>query len=303
MPRHILEPLGDPTIHRLEEVSPIALFTPEELRRAEENGELDPDANLLDLRPDPAHFVRYIKSLDRVDLSSEFFVRLLEAYREIKAERDGDPMRYELDSSVYARVTDFLPRTLLYLQLILQIQTHMSSEGYTSGNIFSKPEHILSFVKHALDAGTAAPPQPSHSRSAKKPGLKMDDLRIVDEDEEDDFEDGGDSDDETPGLEGVPPDEEMTATAMNLLLSILEGTLCQPNSLKLSPVSHVHESQSRPFREHFTHLGRHPSPRRRALKTSFGGSPSARPRSTDGVDGQTGVHLNSFTFQATTKIR
>ena len=212
-------------------------------------------------------------------------------------------MRYELDSSVYARVTDFLPRTLLYLQLILQIQTHMSSEGYTSGNIFSKPEHILSFVKHALDAGTAAPPQPSHSRSAKKPGLTMDDLRIVDEDEEDDFEDGGDSDDETPGLEGVPPDEEMTATAMNLLLSILEGTLCQPNSLKLSPVSHVHESQSRPFREHFTHLGRHPSPRRRALKTSFGGSPSARPRSTDGVDGQTGVHLNSFTFQATTKIR
>ena len=150
-------------------------------------------------------------------------------------------MRYELDSSVYARVTDFLPRTLLYLQLILQIQTHMSSEGYTSGNIFSKPEHILSFVKHALDAGTAAPPQPSHSRSAKKPGLTMDDLRIVDEDEEDDFEDGGDSDDETPGLEGVPPDEEMTATAMNLLLSILEGTLCQPNSLKLSPASHVHE--------------------------------------------------------------
>ena len=93
MPRHILEPQSDLTIHRLEEVSPIALFTPEDLRRAEENGELDPDANLLDLRPDPAHFIRYIKSLDRVDLSSEFFVRLLEAYREIKAERDGDPMR------------------------------------------------------------------------------------------------------------------------------------------------------------------------------------------------------------------
>jgi len=52
----------------------------------------------------------------------------------------------------------------------------------------------------------------------------MDDLRLVPEEEQgDDLE--GDSDDETPGPQGVQPNDEMTITALNLLLSILEGVL------------------------------------------------------------------------------
>ena len=70
------------------------MFTPEDLKRAEEAGELDADANLFDLRPDPARFVRYLKSIERSDISSELFVRLLEAYREVKAQTDSDPLRY-----------------------------------------------------------------------------------------------------------------------------------------------------------------------------------------------------------------
>ena len=69
------------------------MFTPESLRRAEESGELDMDANLLDIRPDPAQFVVFLKSLDRADIVSEVFVRLLEAYRETKVARDSDPMK------------------------------------------------------------------------------------------------------------------------------------------------------------------------------------------------------------------
>ena len=70
------------------------MFTPEDLRRAEETGEFDIDANILNLRPDPAHFVTFLKSLDRSDVVSDSFVRLLEAYRESKAAGDADPMRY-----------------------------------------------------------------------------------------------------------------------------------------------------------------------------------------------------------------
>ena len=69
------------------------MFTPEDLKRAEESGDFDVDANFLGLRPDPAHFVRFLKTLERTDVASELFVRLLEAYRESKADSDSDPTR------------------------------------------------------------------------------------------------------------------------------------------------------------------------------------------------------------------
>lgn len=49
--------------------------------------------NFLDLYPDPAHFVQYIKSLDRLDMASELFVRLLELYYSVDTEPDTDPSR------------------------------------------------------------------------------------------------------------------------------------------------------------------------------------------------------------------
>ena len=52
----------------------------------------------------------------------------------------------------------------------------------------------------------------------------MDDLRLVpEENPDDDSGTEGDSDDETPSLQGVQPNDEMTITALNLLLSVLEG--------------------------------------------------------------------------------
>jgi len=54
----------------------------------------------------------------------------------------------------------------------------------------------------------------------------MNDLRIVPEDDPDEDNDTEvDSDDETPSLPGAGPNDEMTITALNLLLSILEGFL------------------------------------------------------------------------------
>lgn len=78
---------------RTDQQEQLSLFTPEDLQRAEESGEFDLNANILNLRPDPTHFTPFVKSLDRSDMASELFVRLLEAYRESKAARDADPLR------------------------------------------------------------------------------------------------------------------------------------------------------------------------------------------------------------------
>jgi hypothetical protein len=104
----------------------------------------------------------------------------------------------------------------------------MSKDGPSSNNILSKPEHILSFIKHALQNETmqvAAQKQTSKGPMPRS-GLTMGDLRIVPEEEQgDDVDLEGDSDDETSDPQGVQLNDEMTITALNLLLSILEGAL------------------------------------------------------------------------------
>ena len=115
-------------------------------------------------------------------------------------------------------------RTLLFLQLIVQVQTRMSSDD-PSSNILGRPEHVLTFIKHALQSEDTASKQVSVDPNPRQ-GLTMDDLRMVsEEDPDDDGDKDGDSDDETPGLRGARPDDEMTITALNLLLSVLEGAL------------------------------------------------------------------------------
>ncbi|CAL1711574.1 unnamed protein product [Somion occarium] len=184
----------------------LSLFTPEDVRKAEEAGEFDADANILHLRPDPVHFVRYLKSIDRPDVTSDIFVKLLEAYRGSKGTSDSDPMR-----------------TLLYLQIVMQIQSQLSSDD-SSMNILKKPGHILTFIKHALETATAAPVATSAMRQPKlkSSGVRMEDLRIVEE-EEPEIEEA-DSDNEAEAASDVESGEDdMTATAVNLLLSILEA--------------------------------------------------------------------------------
>lgn len=212
-----------PRYARADRTPSLSLFTPEDLRRAEQSGEFDVDSNLLDLRPDPVRFVRYLKTIERADISSELFVRLLEAYRENKADPDGDPLRSVcILVSVRRFLTARFLRTLLYLQLILQMQNQLSADS-SSSNILRKPDHILVFIKHALESAQPVTPSAQAGRRHEdKTGLRMEDLRIIPEKEEEVEE--GDSDDETPdaGPSGSS-DQEMIVTAVNLLLSILEG--------------------------------------------------------------------------------
>jgi len=129
--------------------------------------------------------------------------------------------RYSLSGFHFALT--FFGRTLLYLQLIMQIQAQLT-DASPSTNILKKPEHILMFVKHALeDAQVSGKPKRS-PRRPNRTGLGLDDLRIVPDSVGQDEIGSGDSDDEDEGSPNAAPDE-ITVTTLNLLLALLEGEL------------------------------------------------------------------------------
>ena len=161
--------------------------------------------------------------MNRPEVSSLLFIRLLEAYRGVKSDNEGDPLRYGVIHYPDQFRPDTFRRALLYLQLIVQIQAQLADTG-SSANMLKKPEHILMFIKHALeDTQTARKPQRPVKRP-KQTGLGLDDLKIVPDSDNEDEIDSEDSDDEDEGSVDTVPDE-VTVTALNLLLALLEGKL------------------------------------------------------------------------------
>ena len=124
---------------------------------------------------------------------------------------------YPFVVSVFAELG---PRTLLYLQLVMQMQKQIPPDDASS--VLKKPEHILSFIKHALES-PSQPERPASARRSDSDGLRMEDLRIV-PDESDEL-DEGDSDDEEPDTGAEPTADDMVTTSVKLLLTVLEGTL------------------------------------------------------------------------------
>jgi len=83
-------------------LSPLSLITPDKLPKDVDLDDPNFDANIFDLYPDPLHFVNLLKSIDREDISSDLFVRLLEAYKEEKSHSNGDSLRCaKIDSAPY----------------------------------------------------------------------------------------------------------------------------------------------------------------------------------------------------------
>lgn len=99
------------------------------------------------------------------------------------------------------------------------MQTQLADAG-SSSNILKKPEHILTFVKHALESAGASAPRHEEAHSVNDFAAK---LRISDPPQAADVDEDGDSDDDMPDSEKFTADDEMTETSVNLLLSILEG--------------------------------------------------------------------------------
>ncbi|KAF8974323.1 hypothetical protein BDZ97DRAFT_1900021 [Flammula alnicola] len=161
-----------------------------DLKQIEDDETEDVDANLFNLFPDPVHFVQLLKQFDRGDIASAIFLKLLENYRDMKGRATEDSM----------------------MSIIMQMQKRLS-EGTTS-NILRKPDQLLSFIFHVLDAAsiTVQDGGGSTTSSGRAPASPPDDT----------FEDA-DSDDEAPDSEVIGPDDELIETAITLLLSILEA--------------------------------------------------------------------------------
>lgn len=105
--------------------------------------------------------------------------------------------------------------------MIVQMQTQLSDDSSTT-NILRKPEHILSFIKHALGSQVVHGSSTTLHKAEHSRSLGLEDLKIVDK-----AEDFGDSDsDDEPGEFGSNQENNMTETAINLLLAILEGMEC-----------------------------------------------------------------------------
>lgn len=112
-------------------------------------------------------------------------------------------------------------RTLLYLQIIIQMQTQLSDRK-SSSNILYKPAHLLSFIKHVLEPVDPGP-RKKHEEAKSGSVFRLGESRL--REVEDELVDEGDSDDDTPGSEIIGADHEMIETALNLLLSTLEGVI------------------------------------------------------------------------------
>ena len=106
-----------------------------------------------------------------------------------------------------------------------------------TSNVLKNPEHVLTFIKHALEnpRGTGMDLKPQ----TEARGIGIESLRIVPE-EADEIDDGDSDDEEEGGLseQGV---DDITSTAVKLLLSVLEGELQQPAivdspNLSLQPI-------------------------------------------------------------------
>ncbi|KZT24535.1 ARM repeat-containing protein [Neolentinus lepideus HHB14362 ss-1] len=191
-----------------DETSSLSLLTPEDLKSFKEGDDTSIDMNLFGLRPDPCIFVAFLESIDRSDITSDLFIRLLDAYQQSKGS-DDDPLR-----------------TLLYLQLINRMQSQMTST--TSSRILSDHQQALSFVKHALEsASTGQTQRTKKPRSQQRFGLTLEDLRIISDDEDTDTAEAYDS--REPLV-----DDEITVTALNLLLSLLEEN--EDLSAKTAPI-------------------------------------------------------------------
>ena len=103
----------------------------------------------------------------------------------------------------------------------MQIQSRLA-DASSSTNILKKPDHILMFVKHALEDTQMSKGLQTQARRPKGTGLGLGSLKIVPD--SDGEVDSGDSDDEDESSANTAPNE-IVVTALNLLLALLEGKL------------------------------------------------------------------------------
>lgn len=59
----------------------------------QQDADSDVDTNLFNFYPDPAHFIDFLKTIERGDIVSDLFIQLLENYRSLKGDANEESMR------------------------------------------------------------------------------------------------------------------------------------------------------------------------------------------------------------------
>ncbi|KAG8857705.1 hypothetical protein FRB91_011020, partial [Serendipita sp. 411] len=113
--------------------------------------------NLLNLRPDPVHLITLVQSVNRKDVASSFFIRILSAEFE-SLDGPDDPTQ-----------------KLLRMQLMYQLQKRLPS------SILSNPEHALAFVDHVLTTTTSTTTKRKPPSSLVNP---VESLRFISDDKD-----------------------------------------------------------------------------------------------------------------------
>lgn len=121
-------------------------------------------------------------------------------------------------------------RSVTRLQLVLQMVEELGSD------ILTEPTQIIAFVAHALEADQATPWKAEQQATSGVPararaespdiGIKLSDLKFVDDDAIERAEHEKDDTEEQPVIPGLGHDE-MAMTALTLLLAVLEGERCK----------------------------------------------------------------------------
>lgn len=101
----------------------------------------------------------------------------------------------------------------------MQMQTKLSS-GSSKSDLLSRPDHILSFIKHTLSSKDVQSKSHENDNQSPKHGLTLADLRITREEEMMEQRDSDDEDED----ENDESDDELFSTAVDLLLAVLEST-------------------------------------------------------------------------------
>ncbi|KAL5529962.1 hypothetical protein ACEPAF_6219 [Sanghuangporus sanghuang] len=161
------------------------------------------EANPLNLHPHPLYFAQFVKSIKKQDIASELYLRILDAH--VKLDDNDDPLR-----------------KLLLFKLSMQISSQVGSDA-AAGSPLRRPDvtRTLMFIKMSLDQDVVL--REFRTKSDSQGKLSRESLKFVSDESESDESDG-DSDDEdlAPGLEGVSKREHLSATAVNLLLALLQ---------------------------------------------------------------------------------
>ncbi|GAA5948232.1 hypothetical protein JCM3765_001328 [Sporobolomyces pararoseus] len=202
---------------------------PSSLNNSVNNNEslLDNPPPQVDLGIEPKVIISYLKKLNCQKLNSTIFLRWLDELRVLKSYQREQQTHHQGDDEE----VEMAKKTVIRLQLILKMVEELGSEilsidtSASGTGTGSEPLKIISFVGSILDVGsTSSSNSSSKNKKGKKEegkGLKMEDLRIVvDQDEQEDEPDEEEMI-EPSGLGGG--NQEMIMTALTLLLAVLEA--------------------------------------------------------------------------------